>query len=82
MRIITIINDNVAITLIPNTPGGRNGLPKARGAFSLRDRKREVVFTGMTNNIQRRVKTLHRDPGTNFAWIQFDLAGSARVKKP
>ncbi len=52
-----------------NTPKGRSELPSKQGEYHLKNRKGEVIYTGKTKNISRKIKEHHYDKSKDFAYI-------------
>lgn len=52
-----------------NTKKSRSEIPKKPGAYNLKNRKSETVYTGMTNNLKRRIKEHHYDKSKQFASV-------------
>ena len=52
-----------------NTPKGRSEIPTQPGAYNLRKRNGEVIYTGMTSNLKRRITEHHYDRLKNFSYI-------------
>lgn len=53
----------------PNTKKGRSKIPSKPGAYNLKDRNGHVVYTGMTKDLNRRVKEHHYDKSMHFAKV-------------
>ncbi|MFX1394821.1 MAG: GIY-YIG nuclease family protein [Promethearchaeota archaeon] len=53
----------------PNTKKSRNLIPKKPGAYNLKDKSGKVVYTGMTKDLNRRVKEHHYDKSKHFASV-------------
>lgn len=52
-----------------NTPKGRSEIPIQPGAYNLRKRNGEVIYTGMTSNLKRRITEHHYDRKKRFSYI-------------
>ncbi len=52
-----------------NTPKGRFEIPKKPGAYNLRNKRGVVIYTGMTNNLKRRIKEHSYDKSKQFTSI-------------
>lgn len=61
-----------------NTPKGRSGIPTKPGAYNLRNRNGEIIYTGITENLKRRIKEHHYDKSKHFAYITIT---STKTKK-
>ncbi len=57
------------VKIFKNTPKGRSELPSRPGAYNLKNQKGEVIYTGMTENLNRRIKEHHYDKSKHFAYI-------------
>jgi len=44
-------------------------IPNKSGAYNLRDRNGKVIYTGMTNDLNRRVKEHHYEKSKHFASV-------------
>jgi excinuclease UvrABC nuclease subunit len=49
-----------------NTKKSRNQLPKSPGAYNLKNRQGKTFYTGMTKDLNRRVKEHHYDKSKHF----------------
>ena len=52
-----------------NTKKSRREIPKSPGAYNLRNKSGKVVYTGMTKNLNRRIKEHHYDKTKHFASV-------------
>ncbi len=52
-----------------NTKKGRNSIPAAPGAYTLKNRKNKATYQGMTKNLNRRIKEHHYDKTKPFATV-------------
>lgn len=52
-----------------NTPKGRSELPSKSGAYNLKNRNGETIYTGTTKNLYKRIKGHHYDKSKNFSYI-------------
>lgn len=53
----------------PNTKKGRVGIPKTAGAYNLKNRQGKTVYTGMTKNLNQRIKQHHYDKTKHFTSV-------------
>ena len=53
----------------PNTKKSRNQLPEEPGGYNLKNRQGKTIYTGMTNNLNRRVKEHHYDKSKQFSSV-------------
>ena len=53
----------------PNTKKGRSELPKIAGAYNLKNRQGTTVYTGMTKNLNQRIKQHHYDKSKHFTSV-------------
>ena len=51
----------------PNTKKGRSEIPKKAGAYNLKNRGGTTVYTGMTKNLNQRIKQHHNDKTKHFS---------------
>lgn len=49
-----------------NTKKSRNQIPKSPGVYNLKNRQGKTVYTGMTKNLNRRIKEHHYDKSKHF----------------
>ncbi len=49
-----------------NTKKGRSEIPKTAGAYNLKNRQGKTVYTGMTKNLNQRIKQHHYDKTKHF----------------
>ena len=52
-----------------NTRKSRNHIPKSPGVYNLKNRQGKTVYTGMTKNLNRRIKEHHYDKSKHFAGV-------------
>ena len=52
-----------------NSPKGRSEIPAKPGTYNLRNRNGKVIYTGMTNDLKRRIKEHHYDKSKHFTYI-------------
>jgi len=50
----------------PNTKKGRSEIPKKPGAYNLKNRQGTTVYTGMTKNLNQRIKQHHYNKSKHF----------------
>lgn len=50
-----------------NTKKGRSEIPKKSGAYNLKNSQGKTVYTGMTKNLNQRIKQHHYDKKKHFA---------------
>lgn len=53
----------------PNTKKSRNQIPKSPGVYNLKNRQRKTVYTGMTKNLNQRIKEHHYDKSKHFTHV-------------
>ena len=53
----------------PNTKKSRNQIPKKAGAYNLKNQQGKTTYTGMTKNLNRRIKEHHYDKSKQFASV-------------
>ena len=58
-------------TTYDNTKKGRSKVPHKPGAYNLKNRKGETVYTGMTSDGNTRIKQHHRDKNKHFPKFTF-----------
>ena len=61
-----------------NTPKGRSEIPAKPGAYNLRNKSGEIIYTGETENLKRRIKEHHYDKTKHFSSITIT---STKTKK-
>lgn len=64
-----------------NTPKGRSELPSKPGTYNLKNRNGETIYTGMTKNLNRRIKEHHYDKSKHFSYITFISTKSKQQAK-
>ena len=64
-----------------NTPKGRSKLPSKPGTYNLKNRNGETVYTGMTKNLNRRIKEHHYSKSKHFSYITITLTKSKQQAK-
>ena len=52
-----------------NTKKSRNYIPKKSGVYNLKNRQGNTVYTGMTKNLNRRIKEHHYDKSKHFTHV-------------
>ncbi len=52
-----------------NTKKSRNQIPKSPGVYNLKNRQRKTVYTGMTKNLNRRIKEHNYDKSKHFTYV-------------
>lgn len=52
-----------------NTNKSRNQIPKKPGAYNLKNRQGKTTYTGMTKNLNRRIKEHHYDKSKHFTSV-------------
>lgn len=53
----------------PNTKKNRSQIPKSPGAYNLKNRQGQTVYTGMTKNLNRRIKEHHYNKSKHFSRV-------------
>lgn len=64
-----------------NTSMGRSKIPAKPGTYNLRSRNGEVIYTGLTNNLKRRIKEHHYDRSSQFSYVTFSKAKTKKQAK-
>ena len=64
-----------------NTPKGRSELPSKPGAYNLKNRNGETIYTGMTKNLKKRIKEHHYDKSKHFSYITIKPTKSKQQAK-
>ena len=64
-----------------NTPKGRSELPSKPGTYNLKNRNGETIYTGMTKNLNRRIKEHYYDKSKHFSYITFTPTKSKQQAK-
>ncbi len=52
-----------------NTKKSRSQIPRSPGAYNLKNRQGQTVYTGMTKNLNRRIKEHHYDKTKQFTRV-------------
>ncbi|UYP46500.1 hypothetical protein NEF87_002785 [Candidatus Lokiarchaeum ossiferum] len=52
-----------------NTKKSRSKIPKSPGVYNLKSKSGKTAYTGMTNNLNRRIKEHHQDPSKHFSKV-------------
>ena len=56
-----------------NTKKGRKSLPEKSAVYNLKNRNGDTVYTGMTNNVKRRVGEHYRDKSKSFSSVTYNI---------
>jgi len=53
----------------PNTPKSRREIPCIPGAYSLKNKKGDIIYTGESNCMKRRMREHHSNKGLRFSSV-------------
>jgi len=53
-----------------NTPMGRSEIPERSGEYDLLDNRGNIIYSGRSDNLKRRIKEEHYDKTKVFSYIK------------
>ena len=64
-----------------NTSKGRKEIPSVSGTYNLKNREGKTIYTGMTKNLNRRIREHHYDKFKRFSYVSITPTKSKNVAK-